>query len=89
MVCERCKQRDALSSGMFVFGTTGAFCSACLSDLTRTFYEEHPEIMASMPPGMTVEQLVEGQLRFMGGMLEVSDPSDHEEVIRKLREMSE
>jgi DNA-binding transcriptional LysR family regulator len=76
MVCERCKVRDALHPQMFVFGTTGAFCSDCLGALTRTFYAEHPEIMATMPPGLTVDQLVEGQLRIMQATLSASDPSD-------------
>jgi DNA-binding transcriptional LysR family regulator len=87
MVCERCRARDALHPQMFVFGTTGALCSECFGTLTRAFYEHHPEIMAQMPPGLTVDQLVEGQLRIMQATMSASDSSDPEQVIRKLKEL--
>ena len=89
MVCDRCKQREALHTQMVVFDIKGAFCAVCLAEITRAFYEQHPEIMAQMAPGLTVEQLIEGQLRIGQAMLDVSDPSDTDELIRRLKGMSE
>jgi DNA-binding transcriptional LysR family regulator len=88
VLCERCKAGEALQHEMFVLGSAGAFCADCLAALIRSFYVEHPEVMATMPPGLTVDQLIDEQLRIMQAMLSASDPSDPEQLVRKLREGS-
>jgi hypothetical protein len=75
MTCERCRQRDALLQSMNVFGNAGAFCANCVRDLLTTFYDRHPEVMAMMPPELTTEQLVDGQMRVLLAGLSSPDPA--------------